>query len=60
MRFVRNKSKLCLKSFLKILEQQNELSQKLKEIAINEGFNPVGIAKVPGSSRIKLRTASLE
>jgi len=60
MRFVRNKSKLYLKKFLKIIEEQNELSQKLKEIAINEGFNPVGIAKVPGSSRIKLRTASLE
>ena len=39
---------------------QQELSQKLKEQASKAGFKPVGIAKVPGSSRIKLRTASLQ
>ena len=37
-----------------------DLTKKIKEKAFEEGFDAVGIAKVPGSSRIKLRTASLE
>ncbi len=39
---------------------QNQLSHELKEKAKTEGFSPVGIARVPGSKRINLRTASLE
>ncbi|WP_320663562.1 tRNA epoxyqueuosine(34) reductase QueG [Prochlorococcus sp. MIT 1223] len=39
---------------------QYQLSKILKEKAKEEGFEPVGIARVPGSSRIKLRTAALE
>ena len=42
------------------IKSQKELSQKLKEEAFKAGFNPVGIANVPGSSRIRLRTASLQ
>ena len=42
------------------LEEQIKLTKQLKSKAKEEGFNPVGIAKVPGSSRIKLRTAALE
>ena len=37
-----------------------DLTKRIKEKAFEEGFDAVGIAKVPGSSRIKLRTASLE
>ncbi len=39
---------------------QDQLSQALKQEAIREGFNPVGIARVPGSERLKLRTSALE
>ena len=39
---------------------KKEISQKLKEKAINEGFSITGIASIPGSSRLKLRTNSLE
>ena len=42
------------------LKKSNDLAKKIKEKAFEEGFDAVGIAKVPGSSRIKLRTASLE
>ena len=42
------------------LEKQRKLSEKLKAKAKEEGFDPVGIAKVPGSSRIKMRTKALE
>ena len=42
------------------LKKSNDLSKQIKEKAFKEGFDAVGIAKVPGSSRIKLRTASLE
>tara|TARA_Y100001968_G_scaffold329673_1_gene379577 strand:+ start:1362 stop:2336 length:975 start_codon:yes stop_codon:yes gene_type:complete len=45
---------------VKQIHSQNHLSELLKEKAKEEGFNPVGIAKVPGSRRIKLRTAALE
>tara|TARA_Y100001968_G_C19400356_1_gene740661 strand:- start:594 stop:1541 length:948 start_codon:yes stop_codon:yes gene_type:complete len=36
------------------------LSQKLKAKALREGFSTAGIASIPGSSRIKLRTAALQ
>ena len=42
------------------LQNKKELSKKLKERAIIEGFTMVGIASIPGSSRIKLRTNALE
>ena len=37
-----------------------KISKKLKERAISEGFTIAGIASIPGSSRIKLRTNALE
>ncbi len=42
------------------LQKKKELSKKLKERAINEGFTISGIASIPGSSRIKLRTNALD
>jgi len=42
------------------IEDLKEISQKLKEKAISEGFTMAGIASIPGSSRIKLRTNALE
>ena len=42
------------------LKKSIDLTKKIKEKAFEEGFDAVGIAKVPGSSRIRLRTASLE
>ena len=39
---------------------KEELSYKLKERAIYEGFAVCGISSIPGSSRIKLRTDALE
>tara|TARA_Y100001968_G_C19355626_1_gene717037 strand:- start:286 stop:1227 length:942 start_codon:yes stop_codon:yes gene_type:complete len=42
------------------LKQTFDLTKKIKEKAFEEGFDAVGIAKVPGSSRIKLRSDSLE
>ena len=42
------------------INNKKTLSALLKEKAKEEGFDPVGIAVVPGSSRIKLRTAALE
>ena len=42
------------------MKKSSDLTKKIKEKAFEEGFDAVGIAKVPGSSRIKLRTASLE
>ena len=43
-----------------ILQSKKELSNKLKERAIIEGFAISGIASIPGSSRLKLRTDALE
>ncbi len=40
-------------------ENKKEISNKLKERAIIEGFTISGIASIPGSSRIKLRTNAL-
>ncbi len=45
---------------MKEKKAQNELSEKLKNKAKLEGFNPVGIATVPGGERIKLRTQALQ
>ncbi len=42
------------------LKEQQALSKELKKLAESEGFNPVGIARVPGSNRLKLRTAALQ
>ena len=45
---------------IKINKNAKEFSYKLKEKAIIEGFAIAGIASIPGSSRIKLRTKALE
>ena len=42
------------------IQDKKEISNKLKERAIFEGFTIAGIASIPGSSRLKLRTQSLE
>jgi epoxyqueuosine reductase len=42
------------------LLDKKEISKKLKERAIKEGFSISGIASIPGSSRIKLRTNALD
>ena len=42
------------------IEGKKEISKKLKERAILEGFTIAGIASIPGSSRMKLRTDALE
>ncbi len=41
------------------LNSKKEISKKLKQRAINEGFAISGIASIPGSSRLKLRTNAL-
>ena len=42
------------------IEDLKKISKKLKEKAISEGFIIAGIASIPGSSRLKLRTNALE
>ena len=42
------------------IQDKIDISKKLKERAIFEGFAISGIASIPGSSRIKLRTYALE
>ena len=42
------------------LQEKKLISKKLKERAIIEGFTLSGIASIPGSSRLKLRTSSLD
>ena len=42
------------------IQDKKEITKKLKERAIFEGFTIAGIASIPGSSRIKLRTNALE
>ena len=42
------------------VRDKKEISKKLKERAIFEGFTIAGIASIPGSSRMKLRTNALE
>ena len=41
------------------IKDKKEISKKLKERAIFEGFTVAGIASIPGSSRVKLRTNAL-
>ena len=41
-------------------QEKKEISKKLKEKAISEGFTISGIASIPGSSRLKLRTNALD
>ena len=40
-------------------QNKKEISKKLKQKAINEGFSISGIASIPGSSRLTLRTNAL-
>jgi len=42
------------------LQNKKEISKRLKEKAIKEGFTISAIASIPGSSRLKLRTNALE
>ena len=42
------------------IEDLKKITKRLKEKAISEGFIMAGIASIPGSSRIKLRTNALE
>ena len=42
------------------IKDKKEITKKLKERAIFEGFTIAGIASIPGSSRIKLRNNALE
>ena len=42
------------------IKDKKEISEKIKERAIYEGFSIAGIAAIPGSSRIRLRNNSLE
>jgi len=39
---------------------QDQLSTDLKKTAQAQGFEPVGIARIPGSDRLQLRTSSLQ
>ena len=48
------------KDMTRTIKNNNDLSYKLKERAIFEGFAVSGIASIPGSSRLKLRTKALE
>ena len=45
---------------VKINQNIQELSNKIKERALYEGFAISGISSIPGSSRLKLRTNALE
>ena len=42
------------------LQNKKEISKKLKERAITEGFTISGIASITGSSRLNLRTKALD
>ena len=42
------------------IQNKKEISRRLKERAIFEGFTVAGIASIPGSSRVELRTNALE
>ena len=42
------------------IQDKKEISIKLKEKAIFEGFTVAGIASIPGSSRLNLRTKALD
>ena len=45
---------------IKSHQEKKEISKKLRERAIIEGFSISGIASIPGSSRLRLRTNALE
>ena len=45
---------------INIIQDKKEISKKLKEKAIFEGFAIAGIASIPSSSRLKLRNNALE
>ena len=45
---------------IKSHQEKKEMSKKLRERAIIEGFSISGIASIPGSSRLRLRTNALE
>ena len=45
---------------VKICANQDQLSHELKEQAKKQGFDPVGIARFPGSDRLQLRSAALQ
>ena len=46
---------------MKDISKKNEnLSYKLKKRALVEGFAVSGIASIPGSSRLRLRTKALD
>ena len=47
------------KEMINTIQHKKEISKKLKERAIFEGFAIAGIASIPGSSRVKLRTNAL-
>ena len=44
----------------RIILNKKELSKKLKDRALSEGFAIAGIASIPGSTRLKLRTNALD
>ena len=46
--------------FKRSVEQQDDLSTALKQRAREEGFEPVGLARLPGSPRLRLRTQALQ
>ena len=46
--------------FLNVPANVAELSLALKQRAEEEGFDPVGIALLPGSQRLQMRTAALQ
>jgi len=46
------------KEMINTIKDKIEISKKLKERAIYEGFTIAGIASKPGSSRLKLRTSA--
>ena len=48
------------KGMINTIKDLKKISKRLKEKAISEGFIMAGIASIPGSSRIKLRTNALE
>ena len=62
-KFLSEDAKRLLSGKLNLLTKiktQTELSQELKKEAKKEGFDPIGISRVPGSERIQLRTAALQ
>ena len=45
---------------MKPTKTTEQLTEELKQEAQKQGFRPVGIARVPGSKRIQMRTESLQ